>query len=303
VRAETERVIDGRSIRLSNLEKVLYPAAGFTKAAVIDYYLRIAPVLLPHLNGRPITLKRYPDGVESQPFYEKNCPRFRPAWMKTAPVWSERKKGHTNYCLIDDVASLVWIANLATLEIHPSLSLATRLERPTAVAFDLDPGAPADVLTCGRVSLMLREIMDGHGLQSFAKTSGSKGLQVYVPLNSAVDYDRTKAFAHGVAEQLERQYPELVLSNMKKALRTGKVFVDWSQNDEHKTTVSVYSLRAREVPAVSTPVEWGEVERAVRTKKANLLQFTSAEVLDRVAEQGDLFLPVLKLRQTLPALH
>jgi len=248
--------IQGRHLKLSNLEKVLYPAVGFTKKDVIDYYVRIAPAIIPHLAGRALTRKRYPDGVEGEPFFEKNAPMHRPEWVKTAPVWSGRNRRTIHYILADDLATLVWLANLAALELHPSLARAEDITRPTEMVFDLDPGPPANIVQCSQVGLWLREIFEHFGLQSFPKTSGSKGLQIYVPLNTAVTYDATKLFSHALAQLLEHEHPDLVLSEMSKQARTGKVFVDWSQNDEHKTTVAVYSLRARERPTVSTPVKW-----------------------------------------------
>ena len=294
--------VGGRQLRLSNLDKVLYPATGFTKAQVIDYYTRIARVLLPHLAGRPLTLKRYPNGVEGDYFYEKQCPSHRPDWVHTEPVWSRRNGRHINFCVVDDLATLVWLANLADLELHTSLSLARDMPHPTMVVFDLDPGPPATIVECCQVGLWLRTLFDELGLEGFPKTSGSKGLQVYVPLNTPATYDETKGFAKVIAELIERHHPTLVTSVMKKELRGGKVFVDWSQNDDHKTTVCVYSLRARERPTVSTPVSWEEVERTLAAGDSELLVFDSGEVLARVEEHGDLFRPLIELEQRLPAL-
>jgi len=295
--------VQGRKLKLSNLEKVLYPAAGFTKGQVIDYYIRIAPFLIPHLAGRPLTMKRYPEGVDQEYFFEKNAPSHRPDWVKTAPIWSESNHRTIHFILADDLATLVWIANLASLELHPSLSLAARIETPTMIVFDLDPGPPANIVECAQVGLWVRDIFDHFGLQSFPKTSGSKGLQVYVPLNTATTYNQTKPFAHAVAHLLEHEHPDLVVSDMKKAVRTNKVFVDWSQNDEHKTTIGVYSLRAREQPTVSTPVTWDEVETALKKKDARRLLFEAPEVLKRVEKMGDLFAPVATLKQELPRLE
>lgn len=292
--------IEGRQLKLSNLDKVLYPKAGFTKGQVVDYFTRIAPVLLPHLAGRPLTMKRYPNGVEGMFFYEKNCPSHRPDWVKTAKIWSEGNKRFMYYCVVDQLPTLVWMANLADLELHTSLSVAPDMDRPTVIAFDLDPGPPADIVQCCQVGLWIREIFEGFGMKAFAKTSGSKGLQVYVPLNTAVTYDQTKPFAHAVARLLEDRSPGHVVSDMKKSLRAGKVFVDWSQNDVHKTTISVYSLRAREQPTVSTPVTWDEVESCLKEGDAGKLAFVSDQVLQRVEKMGDLFEPVLKLKQKLP---
>jgi bifunctional non-homologous end joining protein LigD len=296
-----EVAIDGRTVSLSNLDKVMYPRAGFTKGQVIDYYTRIAPVLLPHLQGRPLTLKRYPDGVEGQHFYEKQCPSHRPPWVRTADVPTRSKS--IRFCLAEDLATLVWLANLADLELHTSLALAAAPAHPTILAFDLDPGPPATIVECARVALDLRTVFDHLGMAAFPKTSGSKGMQVYVPLNTPADYDRTKGFALELAQLLERRRPELVVSEMRKSLRAGKVLVDWSQNDEHKTTVSVYSLRAREAPTASTPLRWEEVEAVIESGDPDDLAFTSAEVLERVAEHGDLFAPVLELEQPLPPLR
>ena len=294
--------VQGRRLTLSNLEKVLYPAAEFTKRQVLDYYVRVAPFLLPHLAGRPLTMKRYPDGVDGEFFYEKNAPKHRPDWVKTAPVYSRHNRRTLDFILAEDLPTLVWLANLASLELHTSLSLAQDLARPTMMVFDLDPGPPANVVQCAQVGLWLREVFEHFGLRSFPKTSGSKGLQVYVPLNTPVKYDATKAFAHAMARLLEERHPESVVSEMKKNVRNGKVFIDWSQNDEHKTTVSVYSLRARVRPSASTPVTWEEVEQAWRKKKAELLVFEAPQVLARCEKMGDLFAPVVTLEQKLPQL-
>jgi bifunctional non-homologous end joining protein LigD len=295
--------VQGKQLKLSNLEKVLYPATGFTKQQVIDYYVRIAPAMLPHLAGRALTRKRYPNGVDAEFFYEKNAPMHRPDWVKTAPIWSSSNRRTVHYILADDLATLVWLANLAAIELHPSLALAKDVTCPTMMVFDLDPGPPANIVQCCQVGLWLREIFDKFGLQSFPKTSGSKGLQVYVPLNTPTTYDATKTFARALAQLLEHEHPAVVVSDMKKNLRTGKVFVDWSQNDEHKTTVAVYSLRAREHPTVSTPISWEEAERALKKKDANLLVFEAKQTVARVAKHGDLFAPLLELKQRLPNLQ
>lgn len=297
----TEMDVGGKRVTVSNLDKVLYPKTGFTKGQVIDYYVRVSRELLPHLKNRPITLKRYPDGVEGFFFYEKQCPPHRPAWVKTATV-PRGRGGDIHYCMMNDLPALVWAANLADLELHTFLHRAPAIGRPTALAFDLDPGPPADIVLCCQVGLWVKELFEGLGLKSFAKTSGSKGLQVYVPLNTAVTYDRTKEFAHAVALKLENAHPEVVVSKMLKSLRTGKVLVDWSQNDEHKTTVNVYSLRAKAQPTVSTPVTWDEVATALKKKKKDLLSFEAEAVIKRIAEHGDLFAPVLQIKQTLPPL-
>jgi bifunctional non-homologous end joining protein LigD len=247
-------------------------------------------------------MKRYPGGVDQEFFFEKNAPMHRPDWVKTAPIWSEGNRRTVNYILANDLATLVWIANLASIELHPSLSLAAKIEQPTMIVFDLDPGPPANIIQCAQVGLWVRDIFAHFGLQSFPKTSGSKGLQVYVPLNTPTSYEHTKPFANAVARLLEHEHRDLVVSDMKKAVRTNKIFVDWSQNDQHKTTISIYSLRARERPTVSTPVTWDEVESALKKKDAQRLVFESKDVLARVEQMGDLFAPVQALKQKLPKL-
>jgi bifunctional non-homologous end joining protein LigD len=291
-RVEVE--VEGRRLSLSNLDKVMYPAVGFTKGQLIDYYTRIAPAVLPHLRDRPLTLKRYPNGVEGQYFYEKRCPPHAPEWVR------RQEASGINFCICDDLPTLVWLANLADLELHPSLSLVDDINRPTVMAFDLDPGPPAGLVECCEVALLLRDALAHLRLESFAKTSGSKGIQVYVPLNvDGVDYDRgTKLLSNALARHLAGEHPELIVSSQKKELRRGKVLIDWSQNDEHKTTVAVYSLRARERPTVSTPLEWAEVEAG----DPDALVFESDDVLARVEERGDLFAPVVQLEQALPEL-
>ena len=293
--------IQGKRLVLTNLDKVLYPKAGFTKGQVLDYYLRIAPVLLPHLRDRPLTLKRYPDGVEAPFFYEKNCPSHRPPWVKTAPIWSDQNRRTMQFCLVQDVATLAWAVNLADLEMHVPLHRARDVSRPESVVFDLDPGAPADLVACCEVAIILRDLFERLGLKSFAKTSGSKGIQLYLPLNTRATYEETKPFARAVAETLAAQKPRLVVSNMKKSLRSGKVLVDWSQNDPHKTTVCVYSLRAKERPMVSTPVTWEEV--AACSRGGERLAFDADAALRRVEANGDLFAPLLKMKQKLPRLR
>ncbi len=303
VRGGVEVEVEGRTVKLTNPDKVLYPKTGFTKAQLIDYYAAIAPVLLPHLHDRPLTLKRYPNGVEGEFFYEKQSPKHRPDWVQTTTVWSRHSKRDIHFTLCQDLPTLVWLANLADIELHPSLSLAEDIERPTTLAFDLDPGPPASIVECCEVALGLREMFEQLGLSAFAKTSGSKGMQIYVPLNDPeVTYAQTKPFAHAVADLFEQRHPELVVSAMAKVERTGKVLIDWSQNDEHKTTVNVYSLRAKDRPTVSTPVEWSEVESCRDQKDPELLVFDSGDVLARVAERGDLFAEVSTLHQPLPEL-
>jgi bifunctional non-homologous end joining protein LigD len=301
--------LEGRTLKLTNLEKVLYPKSGFTKGDLIGYYAAIAPVLLPHLRDRPLTLKRYPNGVQEKYFYEKQSPRHRPDWVQTTTIYSEHSKREIHYVICQDLPTLVWLANLAAIELHPSLSRAEAITRPTTLAFDLDPGPPASIVECCEVALELREMFNELGLSSFAKTSGSKGLQVYVPLGDEklgdendLTYEQTKPFAHAVADLFERRRPELIVSQMAKKLRAGKVLIDWSQNDEHKTTVSVYSLRAKEHPTVSTPLDWEEVQRCREEGDEGLLVFDAGQVLERVAERGDLFAEVRSLRQALPEL-
>ena len=298
-----EVTILGKRLTLSNLDKVFYPKAGFSKAQVIEFYLRIAPVLLPHLRDRPLTLKRYPNGVEGEFFYEKNCPAHRPPWVKTAPIWSDQNRRVMQFCLVQDVATLAWATNLADLEMHVPLHRARSVDRPDSVVFDLDPGEPADLVQCCEVGLILREMFEQLGLETLAKTSGSKGLQIYLPLNARATYEETKAFARAVAEALAAKWPQLVVSNMKKSLRSGKVLLDWSQNDPHKTTVCVYSLRARERPTVSMPVTWEEVRDCLRAKEPSLLSFEADAALRRVERLGDLFAPLLSLKQKLPRVN
>jgi len=290
--------IGGRTLRLSNLDKLLWPAGatgeGFSKGEMIDYYARIAPVMIPHLEGRPVTRVRYPNGVTGASFFEKNCPAHRPAWAGTIRL------GDVEYCAVGEVATLVWLANLAAIELHPSLAVAPHLERPTAAVFDLDPGAPADVLTCARVALEVRHALESLGLQAWVKTSGSKGLQVYVPLNGEATYEVVKPWSFALARVLQKAQPDLVVTTQERAARTGKVLIDWSQNSESKTTVSVYSLRARERPTVSTPLTWDEVSAALDAGDAGALRFEGAQVLERVERLGDLMAPVLSVRQELP---
>jgi bifunctional non-homologous end joining protein LigD len=299
-RTEAALKIGSRTIAVSNLDKIFYPESGFTKGQVIDYYIRISPVLLPHLKDRALTLKRYPDGVAGGFFYEKRCPAYRPEWIQTVPIWSDRNDEHVNYCLANDLPSIVWAANLGDLELHTLLAKGRDAHRPTMMVFDLDPGAPAGILECAEVAFWIRDYFDGLGLETFIKTSGSKGLQIYVPLNTPVTYDDTKPFARSVAERMEREHSDRVVSKMEKRLRVGKVLVDWSQNDSHKTTVCVYSLRAKTEPTVSTPVKWDEVSQALKKKDPEGLSFLWNTTLQRVDEFGDLFAPVLKLKQKLP---
>jgi bifunctional non-homologous end joining protein LigD len=304
--------VGGRELKLTNLDKVLYPKAGFTKGEVVDYYAKVAPAIVPHLTGKAVTLRRFPEGVEDMDaaFFEKRCPKHRPDWVKTARVEAGPHAGMIDFCVCDGLPTLIWMAQLAAIELHPSLSLAAEPDRPTVLAFDLDPGPPADVLDCCRVALRLRELFGHFGVECFPKTSGSKGLQIYAPLNDDMvsyegddaDGQGTKPLARAIAQLLEKQTPKEVVSKMKKEERKGKVFVDWSQNHRRKTTIAVYSLRARERPTVSTPVTWDEVEKAIENDDADSLVFEAGDVLKRVEKHGDLFAPVLELKQKLPEL-
>ena len=289
----------GRELKLSNLDKVLYPDTGFTKGELIDYYVAIAPVLLGHLQGRALTVTRWPDGVEGKSFFQKQSPAHRPEWVSTVTLPAGSKK--IDYTLAEDLPTLVWLANLAAVELHTPLARAEAVDRPTSMVFDLDPGAPADVLDCARIALQLQGLFENLGLTSFVKTSGSKGLQVYVPLNvEDVDFARTKTFSKAVAELFEQSDPDGVISRQTRERRKGRVLIDWSQNDRNKTTVCVYSLRARSRPTVSTPLEWEELRTALDRDDAGLLTFEAPQTLARVAERGDLFAPLLSLRQPLP---
>jgi bifunctional non-homologous end joining protein LigD len=300
----TEQLTVGRRhVTVSNLDKVLYPGTRFTKAKVIDYYVKISKYLLPHLKDHPVTLKRFPDGVFGEAFYEKDAPSFTPTWVKTASVPRRETPGpDIRYILINDLPTLVWAANYAALELHPFLHKATRLDRPTSIVFDCDPGEGADVLDCARVALMLRAVLKELSFDAYAKVSGSKGLQVYVPLNSPVTYDETQPLARGIAQLLAEREPKLIVWQMPKRLRAKKVFIDWSQNTDYKTTVSVYSLRAKTYrPYVSMPVEWDELSAALKKRNSDSLFFTPEEAIERVANVGDLFKPVLTQKQKFPA--
>ncbi len=292
--------MEGRRLRLSNLDKVLYPDTGFTKGQVIDYYTRAAPWLLPHLRGRALTLKRYPNGVEGGYFYEKQKPSHAPDWVNSEAITAGDRV--IDFVLCDDLATLVWLANLADLELHPSLALAEDPNAPTVVAFDLDPGPPAALTECCEVALLLRDVLAQLELECAAKTSGSKGMQVYAPLNTPGGYDGTKPFARAVARLLSERHRDKVLSVMSKSERKGRVFIDWSQNDRHKTTVGPYSLRARERPTVSAPLEWGEIEEVAGGADPGALVFDSAAMLERLEGRGDLFAAVLDTEQRLPDL-
>lgn len=288
------------SVHFTNVDKVFFPGDGSTKGDVIQYYLNVAPVLLPHFRNRPVTLIRFPDGVTGEKFYEKNAPRFTPAWVKTAHV-PRSEGGVINYILINDARTLAWCANLAALELHPFLHTARAQNRPTHLVFDLDPGEGADLLACIEVAFLLRERLARLGLELFPKVSGSKGLQLYVPLHTLVTYEDTKPFAKALAELLQAERPDLVVSDMSKALRKKKVLIDWSQNDDKKTTAGVYSLRAkRDTPFISLPVTWDELRRAEKKSDVAPLFFSPDAALKRIAKHGDLFAPVLTLKQKLP---
>ena len=288
--------VGDRELSVSNLEKVLYPEASFTKAEVIDYYLRIAPVMLTHLGDRGVTLKRFPNGVDTEGFFEKRCPSHRPEWVGTAPGPGDRN-GTIGYCVLDTPEALVWAANLAALELHTPMARAADIESPTMVVFDLDPGPGTTITQCCEVALWIRDTVSGVGLDCVAKTSGSKGLQVYLPLNTPHSHEHTSSFPLAVPQVLERAHPDLIVTNQARAARQDRVLIDWSQNSRHKTTICAYSLRARPTPTVSTPVTWAEVRAGA---EGELLSFDAAQVLTRVSEFGDLFAPAATLSQRLP---
>jgi bifunctional non-homologous end joining protein LigD len=291
-----------KQIALSRPAKILYPARRFTKANVVDYYLKIAPAILPHLRNRPITLKRFPDGVFGEAFYEKDLPAFAPEWIKTFPIpRRDPNEPPIQYILINDAATLAWAADAAALELHPFLHRVPKIETPTHLVFDLDPGEGANILQCAEVAFLLQETLAKLRLKCFPKVSGSKGVQIYAPLNIPITYDATQPFARAIAELLARTYPDRVVANMSKTLRRGKVFIDWSQNADHKTTVAVYSLRAKSRhPYVSLPVTWDELKKALKNNNADSLYWEAPEALTRVKKLGDLFAPILKLKQKIP---
>jgi len=292
--------VGGRELRLTGLRRVLFPVTGVTKAAVLDYYARIAPTLLPHIRGRAMTLKRYPGGVAGPHFYDKHC-AGRPDWLPTAPMWSDRKGEDIAFCRIDDTASLIWAVDQGSLEMHPLLSVAPDFDTPTALAFDLDPGEPAGLLEAAEIALVLRDMLAGVGLRTWVKSSGSRGVQVYAPLNSPAGFASAKAFARSVAELMAARMPDRVVARMDKRLRPGKVLVDWSQNDRHKSTVAAYSLRAKLArPTVSIPLTWAELEQALDRGRPDALLVGPEEALERVGDHGDLFAPVLTCVQPLP---
>ena len=298
--------IEGRELKLTNVEKVLYPKSGFTKGEMIDYYVKVAPVMIPHLSGRAVTLRRFPEGVEDldAAFFEKRCPKHRPKWVKTATVEAGPRAGKIDFCVCDGLPTLVWMAQLATVEFHPSLSKARAPKRPGVLAFDLDPGPPADIVDCCRVAIRLRDLFGHFGVKCFPKTSGSKGMQVYVPLNSKkVNYEVTKPFAKAIAQLLEKQTPDLVISKMKKVERERQGLRRLVPEPRRKTTIAVYSLRAREQPTASTPITWDEVEEVADSGDKSKLVFEADAVIDRIERHGDLFAPVLELEQEVPDLE
>jgi bifunctional non-homologous end joining protein LigD len=296
--ADVVVTVDGRELKLTNLDKVLYPS-GFTKGEVIDYHARIAPAMVPHVAGRCITFRRFPDGTAAPGFFEKRCPKHRPEWVPVAAGPGDRRGG-VDYCRIEEPAALVWAGNLSAVELHAPMARADEQETPRAVVFDLDPGPRTDIADCCRIALAVRDILAAVGLDGWCKTSGSKGLQLYVPLNTkGPTHEAAADFALAVGQLLERQEPKQVTTTMAKAVRPGKIFVDWSQNAHHKTTIAPYSLRARPEPTVSAPVSWAEVETCAGGGVE--LRFEAAAVLARVEAHGDLFAPVLTVEQRLPA--
>jgi bifunctional non-homologous end joining protein LigD len=292
--------IAGKRLSLSNLEKDLYPSYGFTKAHILEYYRRIARFILPHLQGRALTLKRYPEGVEQDFFFEKRCPSHRPAWVKTAELRRDDGERMT-VCLVNDLETLMWVENLASVELHVPLARAASPEVPDSMVFDLDPGEPADILDCARVALILRDLFNPLGLTSYVKTSGQKGLHVYVPLNRPeTTFEDTKQFSKAVAEIMQKNYPDLVTAKMAKEYRKGRVFINWSQNDSKKTMICIYSLRAREKPIVSFPLTWRELEDLAGQGDPEKLHVTHSEAVRRAEKQGDLFQEMLVKKQKLP---
>jgi len=295
----SEVLVDGKRLRLTNLDKVLYPMTGLTKGGVIDYYSRVASVMLPHLRDRPVTMVRLPDGIDGERFFEKRCPGHRPTWLETVPLDAD---SDISACSIDQVAGLVWTANLAALELHTPQARAADPWRPTAIVFDLDPGAPATIIDCARVAIELRDLLAELGMRTAAKTSGSKGLHLSVGIRPSVDAETTKAFALALGRVLESRDPKRVTVTMARDLRPGKVFVDWSQNDRHKTTVCAYSLRATKTPGVSTPVSWDELAAVAADDAVDALAFDPNQVLQRVETLGDLYADTLAEDQELPEL-
>jgi bifunctional non-homologous end joining protein LigD len=286
--ASQQLEVGGRRLSIRHLDRVVFPRTGTTKGELLDYYVRVADAMLPHLRDRLLHMHRYPEGVEGPRFWQKACPEHRPEWVPVAPVWSRDKQANIDYCIVNELATLLWAVNLGSIELHTSLHRRDDLHRPTAIAFDLDPGEGVGVLECGQVALRLREVFHAAGREAFVKTSGSKGLQVFVPIDE-LTYAETKPMAKATAEALERERPDAVVSRMRKSLRAGKVLVDWSQNTEHKSMVCAYSVRAKERPTVSTPIRWSELEEALDARDPTALTFETGDVLERVAAHGDLW--------------
>jgi bifunctional non-homologous end joining protein LigD len=301
VTAQDELEVGGRRLVIRHLDRVVFPRAGTTKGELLGYYAAIAEVMLPHLRERLLHMHRYPEGVEGPRFWQKGCPEHRPEWMPTAPVWSRDKGAAIDFCVVNEAAALLWAVNIGSIELHTSLHRRAAMHTPTVLAFDLDPGEGVGLLQCCEVALRLRELFDRLGIAGYPKTSGSKGLQVYVPLGTDITYTETKPFARRIAELLETQTPQAVVSRMSRALRAGRVLVDWSQNTEHKSMVCAYSVRAKARPTVSTPLRWDEVVSALDTGDAGALTFEMGDVRERIAALGDLFAPVLTQRQDLRA--
>jgi len=293
--------VAGRQLTIRHLDRVVFPHTGKTKGELLDYYVRVADAMLPHLRDRLLHMHRYPEGVEGPRFWQKACPEHRPDWLPTVGVWSRDKQADIDYCVVNELAALLWAVNLGSIELHTSLHRTDDQQRPTTLAFDLDPGEGVGILECCEVALRLRELLVGVELRSYAKTSGSKGLQVHVPLNTDVGYAATKPLSRSIAELLETAVPEAIMSRMARSLRPGKVLVDWSQKTEHKSMVCAYSVRAKQRPTVSTPVEWKEIESALDAGNPDALVFEMADVLERAAELGDIFAPMLTARQELRA--
>src|SRR4051794_34178197 len=299
-----ELEVGGRRLSIKHLDRVIFPATGTTKGELLDYYFRIGETMLPHLRDRLLHMHRYPEGVDGPRFWQKGCPDFRPEWLPTAPVWSRDKGENIDYCVVNELAALIWAVNIGSIELHTSLHLIHDLHGPAVIAFDLDPGDGVGLRECCEVSLRLRSMFERLDMRAFLKTSGSKGLQVYVPLNAdGLTYAETKPVARRIAQLLEAETPDRVVSRMARDLRAGKVLVDWSQNTEHKSTVCAYSVRARERPTVSTPVAWDEVEAVAGGDDPATLVFEMGDVVERVGSRGDLFEQVLTLRQDLRPLR
>jgi bifunctional non-homologous end joining protein LigD len=288
--------IAGRALKVTNLTKVLYPLVGFTKAQVIEYYVKIAPVMLTHIHDRGVTFKRWPDGVTADPFFNKRAPDHRPDWIGTCDGPGDKGQG-IEYPVLSEVAALAWSANLAALEIHGPMARCGEIDSPSILVFDLDPGEPASIIECCQVALTIRSVLETISLEAFAKTSGSKGMQLYIPLNTPHTHQHASDFALAVAQLLQKQHPDAVTANMAKKERPNKIFIDWSQNSRHKTTIAPYSLRGRDRPTVSTPIGWDEVSDGA---DGEWLSFEAFEVLERVLEMGDLFAEVATMEQSLP---